>query len=632
MLKRISSNIIEMPRWKKRLFLFAFDSALLFFSVWLSYSLRLGQVFRPNANQILLMIAAPPIAIPFLWWFGVYRVVIRYVTEKTVLSIIYAMAVSVLCWLGLVFMTESQGIYGVPRTIPVLFGIMGAVFIIGSRFAARGLLFSAVEQEIGKTRTLIYGAAGSGQKLASALIAGNRNKILGFLDNDPNLQGAEVANARVYPTAKLGDLISAFNIEEIIVCADAAGAAERTDVLNKVAGSHVRVRFLAATNGGIGESLLSNIREIGIDDLLGRPVIRPAPELLHKSVTGKSLLVTGAGGSIGSELCRQIAQLAPKKLVLLDQDETALYDIHRTVNPGKSPSILPVLGSVTDTKAVERLFQEFKFDTVFHAAAYKHVPLVEANPLVAITNNVIGTWRVTEAARRAGVERFVLISTDKAVRPSNVMGASKRWAEIIVRSSGGKELLGGRKQHFCCVRFGNVVGSQGSVVPLFQEQIKKGGPITLTHDEMTRYFMSISEAAELIIQAASLSEGGEVFLLNMGEPVRIKELAKTMIRLNGLSVRNVENPDGDIEIVVVGSRPGEKLNEELFYDISKVGRTAHPKIMAGPRRDRARRDVAKAVRELARVVDEEDVGRAREMLFSFIDEVPDHSSIAVVNQ
>jgi FlaA1/EpsC-like NDP-sugar epimerase len=617
-MKAVLAKVIELPRWQKRLVLFIFDAALLLFSVWLSYSLRLSEFFRPNSNQALLMVAAPLIAIPLLWWFGVYRVVVRYVTEKTVWAIANAMAISVLCWLGLAFMTELQGIAGVPRTIPLLFGIVGTSLIIGSRFVARGLLHAAIEEEVGKIRTIIYGAGTLGRKLAAALIADRRGKILAFLDNDPNLQGAEVAGARVHPTEKLPDLISAYDVEEIIVCADAAGAPERSDVLSKVAGTHIRVRFLAETNGGIGASLLSNIREIGIGDLLGRPVVNPDLELIHKSVTDKTLLVTGAGGSIGSELCRQIALLSPAKLVMLDQDETALYDIHRAVASGKSPPIIPVLASVTDAPALKRLFEEHRFDTVFHAAAYKHVPLVEANPLVAITNNVLGTWHLTQAARRANVERFVLISTDKAVRPTSIMGASKRWAEVIVRNPGAKKLPNGRTQRFCCVRFGNVVGSQGSVVPLFQEQIRKGGPITLTHEDMTRYFMSITEASELIIQAASLSEGGEVFLLDMGEPVRIKDLAETMIRLNGMSVRNAENPTGDIELIVVGPRPGEKLHEELFYDISTVAKTAHPKIRAGTRKHRDPRAVAKAIAELARLIEAGDVDSARVLLFSFI--------------
>lgn len=619
MLKSILKKIVRLPRWQKRLMLFAFDATLLLFSLWLSYSLRFGVLFWPNLDQFFLMIAAPIIAVPLLWWFGVYRVVVRYLVEKTVWSIVSAMAVAVLCWLSLVFVTELQGIYGVPRTIPFLFGIIGSSCIIGSRFAARKVLHTAVEEEVGQIRTMIYGAGSLGRKLAAALIADRRSKILGFLDSDPNLWDAEVAGARVYRTEELGDLISAFDVEEIIVCADAAGAAERADVLSKVAGTHIRVRFLAATNGGIGEGLLSNVREIGIGDLLGRPVVSPDPELLHKSVTGKRLLVTGAGGSIGSELCRQIALLSPANLVMLDQDETALYDIHRAViSTAKSVSIVPILGSVTDASLLTFLFKEHRFDTVFHAAAYKHVPLVEANPLVAIANNVIGTWNVAEAARHFDVERLVLISTDKAVRPSNVMGASKRWAEIIVRSSGRRELSGGRKQHFCCVRFGNVISSQGSVVPLFQEQIKKGGPVTLTHEDMTRYFMSITEASELIIQAASLSEGGDVFLLDMGEPVRIKELAETMIRLSGMSVRSADNPDGDIEIIVVGPRPGEKLNEELFYEMASVGRTAHPKIMAGVRRHYDSQNVAAAVHDITRAVQSGDVARARELLFAFI--------------
>ncbi|MBX3575929.1 MAG: polysaccharide biosynthesis protein [Rhizobiaceae bacterium] len=612
------ARLISLPRWVKRVMVALVDFGLLLLAIWLAYVLRYSRWYEPSETQMWLMLVAPAIALPVLERFGVYRVVVRFATEKTIWAIAQAMAVSALLWLAFVFMTEFRGVAQVPRSVPVIYGIIGTLFISASRMAARRFLGTAADTRAGRVRILIYGAGAMGRQLAAALKADVNSYPVGFLDADPALEDAEVAGLKVYAARKLPELVSTFRISEVIVCGDAIEDGEKSRIFGELAKSHVRTRFLPAVARTFGDNLVDSIREIGIEDILGRPMVEPDPELLHASVKDKSVLVTGAGGSIGSELVRQIMLLSPARLVLLEMDEFALYEIDRKLARRGKTEVVPMLGSVTDRALVDRLFGAYAVDTVFHAAAYKHVPLVETNPLAGIVNNVFGTWTIADAARRAGVERFVLISTDKAVRPTNVMGATKRWAEFIVRGMGGQTATSGAQQQFCAVRFGNVIGSQGSAVPLFKEQIETGGPVTLTHEDMTRYFMAASEAAELIIQAASLSTNGEVFLLDMGNPVRIRDLAENMIRLAGRTLRNAENPGGDIEIVVLGPRPGEKLFEELFYDIANVEKTKHPKIMCARQNLRDAKTLRSAIDELDAAVKRADGAKARDLLFALI--------------
>jgi FlaA1/EpsC-like NDP-sugar epimerase len=566
------------------------------------------------------MLAAPAIALPVFQGFGIYRVVVRYVTDKTLWTIIQAMATAALLWLALVFMTEFRGFQQVPRSVPAIYAVIGILFISASRMIARRLLGPSSDGKAKRVRTLIYGAGAMGRQLAGALRADAGSQLIGFLDRDPGLIGAEVAGLKIYPTEGLARLVDSFQVQEVIICGDTVDPATKTWLFSELAEKNIRMRFLPAVSRGFGDNLVDSLREIGIDDLLGRPVVEPDSELLHAPVTGQTVLVTGAGGSIGSELCQQIMALKPRKLILAEMNEFALYEIDRRLESTNGVELVSLLGSVADPSFVDAIFREHAIDTVFHAAAYKHVPLIEANPLIGIANNIIGTRIVAEAAKKAGVERFVLISTDKAVRPTNVMGASKRWSELIVRCFDGGLARSGRRQHFCAVRFGNVIGSQGSVVPLFREQIEKGGPVTLTHEEMTRYFMSVSEASELIIQAGSLSENGEVFLLDMGQPVKIRELAENMIRLSGRSIRNAENPHGDIEIVVTGIRPGEKLFEELVFDDREVEPTKHPKILRTKQPPNDLGAIRAAVDRLADLVRDGKVEEARSLLFDLTEE------------
>ncbi|MEZ5780918.1 MAG: nucleoside-diphosphate sugar epimerase/dehydratase [Rhizobiaceae bacterium] len=596
----------------------AIDFVILLFALWVSYTFRFGRPFVPNQTQIMVMALAPAIAIPILVQFGFYRSVIRYVSETMVWSIAKAMAVAVPLWLVVVFMTETRGMAGVPRSIPFIFFALGTVLLAMSRFTARRLLRGVFDAETAPKRILIYGATGAGIQLAAALRLDPQSRLIAFVDGDPALQGADISGARVHPPHRLLLLIQQYDVQEVIVCSDSVPSASRAEMLRQIEGTDVKISFLPTIAAGWEGDLRSRVRDIELGDLLGRPAVAADPTLLSTPIKGKTVLVTGAGGSIGSELCRQIVTLSPQRLILFDVDEFSLYEIERSLKDFAEVELVPVLGSVTDARTVKRTFERYGIETVFHAAAYKHVPMVELNILSGIANNVFGTWTVAEAAFEAKVECFVLISSDKAVRPANVMGATKRWSEIIVRSFANRPRMHSDNPRFCAVRFGNVIGSQGSVVPLFKEQIAKGGPVTLTDEKMTRYFMSIREAAELIIQAACLSQNGDVFLLDMGEPVAIRDLAENMIRFSGLTLRDASHPRGDIEIKVVGSRPGEKIEEELFYDAAQVEATTHPRIMRGKRRNWNYADVCEALNGLRAAVENGDEAMASDILYTSV--------------
>jgi FlaA1/EpsC-like NDP-sugar epimerase len=432
------------------------------------------------------------------------------------------------------------------------------------------------------------------------------------------LQGREVLGLTVHPPDHAEKLIRALDVGEIIAM-PSVDVPRWRQLAGRLVGLPVRLRTLPAVGEiASGKYLLSRSGEVDIDELVGRSSVSAHPDLMKPMIAARSIMVTGAGGSIGSELCRILSEWAPGKLVLLEANEFALYRIERQLAAGAGFPIVPVLGSVTDGPLVSRTIAAHRVEAIFHAAAHKHVPLVEANPMEGVRNNVFGTVAVVEAALAGGVRDFVLISTDKAVRPRNVMGATKRWAELIVRAAGDRAAAAGSGQRFSAVRFGNVLSSNGSVVPLFREQIAAGGPVTLTDERMTRYFMSIHEAAELIVQAATLNEGGELFLLDMGKPVKIRDLAVSMTRLAGLSVRSSENPQGDIEIVVTGARPGEKLSEELFYDPAQAMPTRHPKILRAHMGPPLNGTLEAALAELRSALECADEVALRRVLFSFI--------------
>lgn len=576
----LTATIINLPRPIKRAALICFDFVGLSAAIWLSYCLRYGALFFPDDRQFVLIFAGPIIAIPIFVRMGLYRAVIRYMPDRAIWAMLRAMSIAALAWVCLVFIAEMAGTGLVPRSVPFLYWIIGGLIVVSSRFAAQYVLWGHRDDKLRVAQILIYGAGEAGVQLAGAMRTQGNRLIAGFLDSDPRLIGRDVAGFRVYDPEYLPVLISNMGIREVILSMPSVGGEQRKQIVKDLTAYPVKIRTLPPISDLLaGNYMVNQIREIDIDDLLGRSSVPADKALLADMIEGRSILVTGAGGSIGSELCRLILEWKPTLLVLYEQNEFALYTIDKALKAFGITNIKAVLASVIDEETLRRSIIENSIDVVFHAAAHKHVPLVEANVFEGIRNNVFGSLTATRVAYECGVKDFVLISSDKAVRPTNVMGATKRWAELIVHDYALRSLETGSGQKFCAVRFGNVLGSNGSVVPLFKEQIAAGGPVTITDKRMTRFFMSIHEAAELIVQAGALSQGGDIFLLEMGEPVLIVDLAKNMIQLAGHKVRDEDSPDGSIEITTVGARPGEKMFEELFYDAASAERTTHPKIL-----------------------------------------------------
>jgi len=617
---RICGKLSLLPRFSKQLILAGADFVILLLSVYFAYVLRLGFVFTPNGAQCLLMLAAPVLAIPVFLRFGLYRAIIRYLPERAIWPIFQATAIASLFWVTLVFLTEMTGVEGVPRSVPLLYWLLSTILIASSRFGAKWLLRLGQGSKTYSHSALIVGAGEAGRQLATALRSHSDTFVLGFVDKDPSLYGMDIVGLRVYPPEQIQGLIENHGVTEIVICDPTLDGAERRQLITQLSKLPVNTRILPPiADLTRGKYLVSALRSIEIDDLLGRSPVPPDASLLRSMVEGKVIMVTGAGGSIGSQLCRTVAHWSPARVVLFEMSEFALYQIDRKLrDEAAGCEIVPVLGSALDQELVERTIRKYGVDTVYHCAAYKHVPLVEANPFEGIRNNVFGTAAVAQAVLATGTDRMVLISSDKAVRPTNVMGATKRWAEFIVQYYSGIARANGRTQSFSSVRFGNVLGSNGSVVPLFQEQIARGGPVTLTHEDMTRYFMSIREASELIIQSGAVSETGDTVLLEMGEPVKIRDLAENMILLAGLTVRNEQNPDGDIAIEIIGIREGEKLYEELFYDPSSAEVTKHPKIMRARHSGLTVPDLPAELERLRAAVDARDEERTRRILFGLI--------------
>jgi FlaA1/EpsC-like NDP-sugar epimerase len=591
------------------------DVALLIFAVWAAYCLRLGEVFVPNVAQLILIIAAPAIAIPVFLKMGLYRSVIRYLGEQALWSVFKGVSIAAILWAALAFMTQMKGLEGVPRAVPLLYWLLGMVLISGSRFAARWILWQPLRKRFAGRQVLIYGAGNAGRQLAASLRTGRDLFPAGFLDDDPDLHGKDVDGLRVSHPDELAVLIERFAIHDIIVTLPSVSNARRREVVESLKQYPVLVRILPALSDvANGKHLINMLRELDIGDLLGRDPVLADLNLLSQSISNKVVLVTGAGGSIGSELCRQIVALGPAKLVLLEASEHALYQVERLLIALADCEVIPCLGSVINQQLLARLMANHSVQTVYHAAAHKHVPLVESNVIEGATNNILGTIVVASEAFAAGVETFVLISTDKAVRPTNVMGATKRWAELVVQNFALLAEQQGTRQRFCAVRFGNVLGSSGSVIPLFKEQIALGGPVTVTHAEVTRYFMSIHEAVELVIQAGSLARGGEIFLLDMGEPVKVLDLARNMIKLAGHTLRDATHPQGDIEIEITGLRSGEKLYEELLIASGNAEGTVHPKIMKANEPCLQASQLESLIQQLRAAIDAQDQSLVRKVL------------------
>jgi len=618
MIREISARLLGLPRRWKRAILISVDAVILIAAAWFSFYIRYDRFVWPgSSDQWLVMFLAPAVAIPIFIRMDLYRPVVRFLPERALWTIFRATTLAVLAWVLVAFMSQLLWKGVLPRSVPVIYWALACIGVIGIRFLAKwGILALGRDSLVSRPAIIIYGAGAAGTQLAQSLR--DSHHVVGFVDDDPSLQRRDVAGLRVYQPTAIKELVNDFSVEQIILSMPTISPMRRKQIVESVSDYGLKVQSLPdITELVTGRYLVSQVREIDVDDLLGRSSVPPDIDLIRQMVAGRTIMVTGAGGSIGSELCRKIARWSPQRLILFEANEFALYNIDRELTGRRDTAIVPVLGSVTDVRLVERTIAEFAVEVVFHAAAHKHVPLVEANALEGIKNNVFGTRTVVDCAFRAGVKNFVLISTDKAVRPTNVMGATKRWAELIVHDTAAQAIKNGTGQQFCAVRFGNVLGSNGSVVPLFKEQIANGGPLTLTDPAMTRYFMSIKEAAELIVQAGALSEGGDVFLLDMGEPMLISDLARNMVRLAGLSVKDKANPNGDIEIIATGKRPGEKMYEELFYDDATAEMTRHPKIMraANPLADL---DMDAKLDELQAALSAEDEKNARSILFGLI--------------
>jgi len=612
------TRLIALKRYQKALLICLADTGLVLFSLWLAFALRLGEFYLPfSDNQWLLFAAAPLIAVPVFIRLGLYRAVIRYIGHRAMVTIGYANALVALLWSLLPFYINrflELELFS-PRSLPFIFWMVLCITIGGSRQMARWFVSGSFRVRQGN-HVLIYGAGKAGAQLAMSMAQSAEIRVLGFVDDETELHGQQIAG---FPVLGGREVIAAVKQDyaslEVLLAMPTATREQRRRILEALEQVEVAVRTMPSLdNVALGRVSLTDLDEIDITDLLGRDPVLAQQDLLQASVTQKSVLVTGAGGSIGSELCRQLIELSPRRLVLLEHTEFALFNVEQELlkridKRGLAVELVPLLGSVLDDARLDAILQGYAVDTIYHAAAYKHVPLVEQNVIPGVSNNVLGTQAVAAAALRHGVERFVLVSTDKAVRPTNSMGASKRLAEMVLQ--GMQQEPDNRRTRFIMVRFGNVLGSSGSVIPLFKRQIEQGGPVTVTHSEITRYFMTIPEAASLVIQAGSLGTGGDLFVLDMGDPVRIADLARRMIRLSGYCVGSEQQ--GGIDICYTGLRPGEKLFEELLIG-DAVAATRHPRILVAREQGPDAQQARAMLTRLRQLVTAQDVQAVRDLL------------------
>ena len=572
-MKKIIYQLASAPRLAKQALLVFLDLFAFPVILWLCYVIRLfdlGAEVVPGLNHGVILITF--FSITSLLLTGVYHFIVRTFDEVFIVKLAFAVCSMMIILYGINAFSHAY----IPMSIPFMFGFMMFAWIWCSRAFIRFIVKATLHTHGGCKRVAIYGAGDAGQQIAAALHRSDDHTPVFFIDDKVSLQDQIVGGLKVYSTAKALRNFKKYKIDEILLALPSVGRVRKSEIIQQLEPAFVKVTELPGLTKLVdGDIRVSDIREVDIIDLLGRDPVPPIAHLLAKNIQNKIVMVTGAGGSIGSELCRQIIKNQPQMLVLYELTEFALYDIDKELRQTANCDIVPILGTVQDQQKLERIIEQYHVQTVYHAAAYKHVPLVECNPIAGLKNNAIGTANSLNAAVKKGVETFVLISTDKAVRPTNVMGASKRMAELYCQAVAETK----PNTQISIVRFGNVLGSSGSVVPLFRQQIAKGGPITVTHPDVTRYFMTIPEASQLVIQAGALGSGGDVFLLDMGEPVRIQDLARQMIALSGLKVREANTTDGDIEIAYSGLRPGEKLYEELLIDQDNTGYTEHTRIL-----------------------------------------------------
>ncbi|WP_211576741.1 polysaccharide biosynthesis protein [Methylophaga nitratireducenticrescens] len=612
---------LSRPRTTKRILSIFIDYVVVMLVLWIAFSLRLSTWYEPPVSQLWLFFLAPLIAIPIFIKLGLYRAIVRYIGLDALWTIFKAISLFTVIFATVVVLS---GPYAglVPRTIYIINAILLFLAVGGLRLYARWLFISTTRSPLAELDNqryippvLIYGAGRAGAQLSALLKMGRQLRPVAFIDDDPTLYRQQINGLNVYRPRDLVKLIDKFHVRDVLLAMPSASRGRRSEILRSLEELPVHIRTLPdLTDIAEGKLEVSDIQEVDIADLLGREPVAPDPQLLTANISGKCVMVTGAGGSIGSELTRQIIKLKPSRLLLFDISEFALYQIEQELcNQPSGVEVIALLGSVVDRVRLTSICQHFSVQTIYHAAAYKHVPMVEKNVGEGIRNNVFGTLHCAQAAIAANVETFVLISTDKAVRPTNTMGASKRMAELVLQA-----LAQISDTRFTMVRFGNVLGSSGSVVPLFREQIARGGPVTVTDARIIRYFMTIPEAAELVIQAGAMGQGGDVFVLDMGSAVKIVDLATRMIHLSGFTVKNAENPDGDIEITYTGLRPGEKLFEELLIG-ENVSQTAHQKIMRAEEQVIAWQDLQLILTDLQHAVSVADYEQVRVLLSKYVD-------------
>ena len=616
-LRGLLEKLIDLPRNIKQTCLLMLDMVFVTGAMWSAVALRWGHLnFHLGAVEYACGVVTIVVSALIFLRMGLYRAVIRFMGQQAVWAVITAVSYSTLILGATVFFTQA----GVPRSTPFIYWGLALFFIGGSRLGVRAY-YQAKLRSLSEN-VIIYGAGESGRLLLGAVHHGEQYHAVVFVDDDPRLQHSVINGVQVAPPEQLEQLIAQHDITQVLLAIPSASPERRKEIINSLVGLPVYVRTVPKINELVaGKASVTQIRDVDLDDLLGREPVPPHPELIDRCITDKVVMVTGGGGSIGSELCRQILMSGPRELVLLDNSEYALYNIERELQELLTSleldvELVALLGSVQDQRRLESIYRTFNVQTVYHAAAYKHVPLVEYNIAEGVANNVFGTWYAAEAARKAGVETFVLVSTDKAVRPTNIMGASKRFAEMILQGLAQNT----PDTRFCMVRFGNVLGSSGSVVPLFREQIERGGPVTVTHPEVSRYFMSIPEAAQLVLQSGALGTGG---VLDMGEPVRIVDLARRMIRLSGYEMDHDTHIGEHVDVEFIGLRPGEKLHEELLLGNNVTG-TGHPMIMRAEEECLPYTQIHRALTDLKHYCDTLDCAGISSVLNSAVSGFGDH--------
>jgi FlaA1/EpsC-like NDP-sugar epimerase len=624
MINQIAAPLLALPRPLKRLLALSVDAFLCTVTVWLALCLRLDSWVLPVGNQWFAIWLSPILALPIFIVSGLYRAIFRYAGMAALMALSKAIAIY-----GAIYATilVVLALPGIPRSLGILQPLVLILAVGASRVIARYFLsgsYLSILKRSALPKVLIYGAGSAGHQLAAAMSNSMEMRAVGFLDDDPRLHGQEIGGLRIYNPARLSELVIQLDVSDVLLAIPSARRQRRNQILEMASKSHIAVRTLPGLMElAQGHVHTSDLRELDIEDLLGRETVPPDDSLLKKNIEEKIVLVTGAGGSIGSELCRQILVAGPARLLLVEMSEFALYAVHQELVQISSETdrskieLIPLLATVRDQDRMREIIQTWRPHTIYHAAAFKHVPMVEHNAAEGIKNNVLGTLTTASIALDEGVSDFVLISTDKAVRPTNIMGASKRLAEMVLQALAATAAEKKQNTQFSMVRFGNVLGSSGSVVPLFRKQIKDGGPITLTHAEITRYFMTIPEAAQLVIQAGAMAKGGDVFVLDMGEPVRIIDLARRMVELSGLTVLDGTNPEGDIALEVTSLRPGEKLYEELLIGRNPMP-TTHPRIMRADEEFLPWPMLSEELKSLLASLNANDVPAIRAMLKSLV--------------